>query len=952
MENILWKYTLNQQYLIEYKGRNVNVYEIILKDKTNLLFTFKTQAQISSIQFNPLVYNIIMISFNNGTCKIYNILKYSDKEDILFESKKNENITLSLFNIYDPNIIATLTESNDLYIWDIRKLYYLNIIHIKEEMKSLKWSNYDKDYIEIINIKNTVRLISINNNNFESKKKIKEQLIDFLYLKEDILILIKEEKIEKINFTKDLIMKTKNFELIYTSNQNLVKDYNILIIILENNISYFIDIETFSTILEVELFIGYSTYFYYVKGDNEFGLKYINNSKTLSLKERSFEVKDKISKKIQNNNLINISNNFYQKFCPKILKYMCILNFNENIYDKPNYLKQYMYISEINEFFKIIKDVNIFDRKDFVTKLFDCKKGNDQIDKLNDELDIKKFSLIRKFIEIFNIAEPQSRKNKFNMAIKENFDNETIIECYLELIKLLTIDNTNEKLLEIYLLFINIYEKYLVQKFEDNNIEKYENEVKYYSVCFSKENYKELFNLDKKSEKEILFEFLNDINKFDNFNYDNSEFIKFIENFKKKLIKFPDFNQPIEYDCNNNELKWFSIKMHIFATFKGLKVIEKNEYLLGDMKKGLKTVLEKSLLENEDIFRNKNMLQSVVYLITNPCSADNDDLDFFCNSLFSKRNSIEKLKKNYTINNENQLEYENETYDNIEDICLDNLSFKNYIPKEKYNFNYVTKNYVKNKDKLKNFLNNILQKKVFIEAYEVLFGNDYYKTKYKRYLEEFVNNRLEFVPIRPRRASAISDKISLNTFISTQKSKIKIKFSPKINKLNIRKILITAKYVLNEEHEIFHLLNCIPYYENNFSISINTPRKGKYEGENNGEDEDEREGGIYLELLLFNKVIKLISLADALFLLNEKNYDKSLCDFVYSFENKNKEDLIIEGVFNEFNDYLDVNKMTVEELNNSFIEQKSNYWLNSILDSYIVNDLKNDIAGKIYYEEI
>ena len=35
----------------------------------------------------------------------------------------------------------------------------------------------------------------------------------------------------------------------------------------------------------------------------------------------------------------------------------------------------------------------------------------------------------------------------------------------------------------------------------------------------------------------------------------------------------------------------------------------------------------------------------------------------------------------------------------------------------------------------------------------------------------------------------------------------------------MKNILITAKYVLNEEHVIFHLLNSIPYYENNFSVS-------------------------------------------------------------------------------------------------------------------------------------
>ena len=219
-------------------------------------------------------------------------------------------------------------------------------------------------------------------------------------------------------------------------------------------------------------------------------------------------------------------------------------------------------------------------------------------------------------------------------------------------------------------------------------------------------------------------------------------------------------------------------------------------------------------------------------------------------------------------------------------------------------------------------------------------------------MEEFVNKRLEFVPIRPNKASALSDKISLNTFISTQKSEFQLKHSYKINPKQIKKILITAKYVLNEEHEIFHLINCIPYYENNFSISINTPRKRIYEVENNEEDRDESEGGIYLELLLFNREIHSISLADALFLLNEKNYDKSLCDFLTSFETKNKDDLIINGVFEDFNQLINLDIVTIEEINNYYIEQKSSTILKSIFDSYIVNNLKNDIVGKLRNKKI
>ena len=942
MSGIFFRFVLNQKYLIKYYDGNVNIFEIIQNNKINLLFKFTTNANISSIEFNPLIHNIILISFDDGTCKIYNILKHSGNEDIIFESMKNEMIKFSLFNIYNPNIIASMTKSMDLYIWDVRKLYYLNLLHIKEDIQSLNWSFYGSDYLETISENNTIGLIDINKNEFKSKEKVEGQIIDCLYLKEDILILIKVNKAEKINFKNKTTIGTKNFESTNKSIKDLVKNYNILII-LENNKLHFIDIDSFSTIKEVTLPIGFPTdYFFYVKGENEIGYKYINHPKFIFLPELTFEVKMKKSEKNKDQDLINISNNFYEKFYPKILKNMCILSFKENIYDKPNYRKKYMYIDEISEFFDKIKEINIFDRKYFVTQLFDYKIVDNKIVNLNDELNIKNFQIIRKFIKLFKIDKIKSRKDEFNEMSKNNLDDKTIIDFYLEIIMLLSIDNTNEKLLEIYLLFIQLYEKYLIRNFGETKIEKYKDENSYYSVCFSKEDYQELFDLDKDSERESLFKFLNEINKFDNFDYDNSEFKNYIDKFRKENTQFPDFNQPIEYDCNNSELKWYSIKSHIFIAFQRLKINEKNQDLLQDIREGVRVVMDNKLLEIEDILENKYKLQSVIFLITNPCSSDNEDLQFFCNSLLSKRNDIKKLKdNNYNLIDEKQLIYKNEKFENVEDICLTNLSFNLYSKEEKYNFDYLLNNYVENKEKIKKFLNNILHKKVFIDAYKILFGDNNYENRYKKYLEEFVNKRLEFVPIRPRRASALSDKISLNTFISTQNYETKLKRCYKLKPKNIRKVLTTAKYVLNEEHEIFHLINCIPYYENNFSISINTPRKGKLEGY-----EDESEGGIYLELLLFNKEIKLINLADAFFLLNEKNYDKSQSDFMTSFEKKNKDDLIIEGVFSDFNNYVDIQNMPIEELNNYYIKQKSSSELDSVLDSYIVNELKNDIVGK------
>lgn len=245
-------------------------------------------------------------------------------------------------------------------------------------------------------------------------------------------------------------------------------------------------------------------------------------------------------------------------------------------------------------------------------------------------------------------------------------------------------------------------------------------------------------------------------------------------------------------------------------------------------------------------------------------------------------------------------------------------------------------NYVKNQKDIKNFLKNILKQKVFIDIYEFLFGNRNYKLLDERYLEEFVDKRLKFVPIKPSQTLALSDKISLNTFLSTRTREINKKTN-NVSLENLTEILNTANYVVNDEHEVFHLLDCLPYYENNCSISIETPRKIDYK---------EKEGGFYLELLLFDKKIHKITLDEALFILNEENYKKSLFEFKKDFENKNQKDLVIKGVFSKFNDYLDIKSMSNEEFNNSYIDQKAIDGSYSVLDSYIVNYIDNDVAGK------
>ena len=161
----LWKTILNQKFFIKYDTRNIQIYEIISNNQTKLFHSIKTETEITSIQFNPLVENIILISFMNGICKIFN---KNNKEDIFFENISKERINISLFNNFDSNIIATISDNNTISIWDIRNLFYLNILILENEIIKAKWSYYGKNYLEIEykkEGKNKIKLIELNDKN-------------------------------------------------------------------------------------------------------------------------------------------------------------------------------------------------------------------------------------------------------------------------------------------------------------------------------------------------------------------------------------------------------------------------------------------------------------------------------------------------------------------------------------------------------------------------------------------------------------------------------------------------------------------------------------------------------------------------------------------------------------------------------------------------------------------
>ena len=134
----------------------------------------------------------------------------------------------------------------------------------------------------------------------------------------------------------------------------------------------------------------------------------------------------------------------------------------------------------------------------------------------------------------------------------------------------------------------------------------------------------------------------------------------------------------------------------------------------------------------------------------------------------------------------------------------------------------------------------------------------------------------------------LNDKFTMKSYFVPFISQIVFKnYLHFMNEINIIQngIFVSVSY-----HGIGHNFTNFNFYMENCKIPIETPRKKNFE---------DCGGGYYVDFALFGKKLEEISLAQVLYILNEKNYEKTYLDFQYGFNNIKQEDLQVEGVFKE-----------------------------------------------------
>ena len=155
---------------------------------------------------------------------------------------------------------------------------------------------------------------------------------------------------------------------------------------------------------------------------------------------------------------------------------------------------------------------------------------------------------------------------------------------------------------------------------------------------------------------------------------------------------------------------------------------------------------------------------------------------------------------------------------------------------------------------------------------------------------------MNFVPLKSLTHNGATDKFTCQVYIFLKKKYYYIpnyffKLNEDLIKL-IKELLYTTAIIETNIHETNHNFYNYYYFSTINSIPLKTTRK---------KDISLRESGRFIELLMFNQVLQCINISQALYILNEKIYNKTINEFNEGFNLLKDDDLKIEGVFHEFN---------------------------------------------------
>ena len=841
---------------------------------------------INYFDFHSTDGDIFFVCFGQNVI-IYKIVQ--QKIDKLSEIEGHfTEVYFGSFNPFNPNIFLSSSKNGFLKIYDLYgelPMILLNLKEFSKEKMRIKWGKKDIGF----KTKNSVIYFEYLNFKKENIKKYlsKDNIIDFYFLNSnnDSLIIIKENSIE----------------IIY--NNKLIKDWKLK----ENEII----ISTFYYREKQILIMNFT---------NIAQILRINNTKN-----SEFEINDEFKFFISIRKPIYINENylnkneicrFYEDLAPfRIYSYSLIdkrLN-GENNSSKDDRKK--LIVQNIK---KIISDIPLL-----------ISKNNNEDNSHNTPKTRNYFNIedIKNELIAVKNRTPLNRKTK---VINELYKVDSIIELrekYIYFLKLLVNDNTNKNLLKKYLEFLKENKDKLKSLF-GNYFEDYDDELNRYTVVFTVSENKSFFQKEVESQKLKFIEFLEEIIIL---NKDKDEDIKTFENYLMKysndLENVSYFNMPI--DLSNEQLFYF-------RNINLIKYYLKNSYDI--IKKAVSSIIAKMNKENK--LKSQNFV--------NQDEKKNEMIKERIKNKLEETNINIKLCKEY-IKNSTNLEIINEII-MILIFANDNEAFAScykYLTSAKKNIEILTnakdkfiieflKFYEKAEIKenlIKQFYKKVLPLQCFRTLYLDLNGKDeYYPFEDPKFTNDFVDNNFSVLDIPIEDSLGMTDKFSMKTYFIPYFSKVK-----KINGytfINEGETLRNGCIIKVGNHEIGHDFVNVNFYSENCNISIETPRK---------ESIDFCEGGNYLDFALYGKILEEINLKQALYILNEENYNKNYIDFQFGFNNPSREDLEVKGVFRDICKDINLNEDFQIHSKNVYISLNSSI----IRGKKILCRIRNDVFGKM-----
>ena len=857
-------------------------------------------------------YNYILLIVSSQNILFYIIPEESKKEIItkprfIFPNKEGGN-SIAIFNPNNTHIIASSFDKT-IQIWSVRKPS-IHKINCTKNITTMKW-HQNGSLLGVIAGNNIIKIYDYRNKKQIFNLRLEQYDIDFEFIEKSCILISNSDHKEILLYKFQTISNSFTYKKIFKFDYKFILIGNTYALLYSNNNIYLFEdnedsiiikpiqkfeyslcrpkiLEGQKSILPLKIIdinsenviklisIGNPSMEAHLKNKNQ-------NQKDVGPKSEEKEETEYVPDDIEEENL----KEDYFKDCPEIfMQIVECLDFSKNIVENEDTIKkQYFKIPEIQQIFNDRKNKNLI--------------------------------LLRNEVE-------EGLNKKLIFENKENKSNQEIKEEYLFLIKLLIKDETNAKLLEKYLSFLQKNEK----KLEELKIpyEKFDDELKYYSMFFEKEYLKSKFNRELTSEKDKLTKLIEDYSD----NIEKKTLEEFMNEAEKKY-SIIHFNQPIYF--NLEELIYFDCTRILLSDIFDSE--ERKEQNLNNKLYLLNKIKENKLI---DKFNEADIL---VPLMTFICHAEEkENCEFFLNLINSKTlsdNELEEIKsyggKIYTYENEKILSFEDNFYKNPNELCLKNLMSKNYHQCEKYNFKYLIKNppLKINISLIKEYLMFVLKSKVFKDAITKLTGiNANENILNNDMIDKFISD-IKFLPTNFSKINGFFDNFSLITFIPTTKKEINTNDAPIKEKYCI--ILEKGVLIVIIYHEFSHYINAVISFTEGKLKSSNIPRK---------EYLSFREVGYYLELLLFGKVIKTLSLEEAEYILNSDNYYKSLEDFRKGFkkvsdneknESKNEE-------MNKKNIYYTIKAKEGEDDFKSYLNQTK-----------IHIPLRNDIIGRKINEE-